>query len=261
MDQAEVCPVSFQGEILKDASDIPYVDKVVAFVDILGFAAHVQATDQDSELHKRLHWALTHISSYRTISVMVNTKLGISVFSDCIAVTGEREDYHGVIWAVAWVHANLWGAGILTRGGISFGKVFHSNEILYGEGLLKAYHIEKSAAVYPRIVVDPALADCLPDRYKNVFLSMDSDGLFFVDPFALDGTVGDADALLADDWDPHEVYLDEVEKHIKRGISEAARVDHKSKWTWLGARHAIAKEEYKKTRQTRLSSLMKETMK
>nr|NJM00843.1 hypothetical protein [Desulfobacula sp.] len=187
-----------------------------------------------------------------------HSNLGVSVFSDCIVVTGQFDNYHGVVWAVGWLQAQLLGAGILTRGGISIGKVFHSDEVLYGIGMLNAYRIESSAAVYPRIVIDPKLAIRLPENYKSIFLSLDADGLFFVDPFAFNETSGSADVLFEDGWDPHEVYLEEVERHIKNGISSAKRVDHQSKWTWLSLRHAIAKAEYKKIGETRLTLLMKQ---
>lgn len=124
--------------------------------------------------------------------------------------------------------------------------------------MLKAYKIENSAAVHPRIVIDPDLAMQIPDTYKSIFLAIESDGLYFIDPFAFTGTIGDVDAQVEDGWDPHAIYLDEVEKHIHDGIRKATRVDHKSKWTWLAARHVIAKKEYVKTRETKLSQLLKE---
>lgn len=253
--------VRHQGDTLNSDQQIKYSEQVVAFVDILGFSSLIEAIEEDAKLHKRLHWALTHIRSYKKTSQKENTAhsdLGISVFSDCIVVTGQEDNYHGVIWAVGWLQAQLLGAGILTRGGISFGKVFHSDEILYGKGMLNAYQIESSAAVYPRIVIDPDLAIRLPEKYKSIFLAMDSDGLFFIDPFSFNGTAGNVDALLEDGWDPHEVYLDEVEKHIQNGVAAAKRVNHKSKWTWLGVMYSIAKDEYRKTGETKLTLLMKQ---
>lgn len=241
-------------------SQIDYTEHIVAFVDILGFSNLIDSIEDDKKLHDRLHWALTHIRSYKELSLVENTAqsdLKVSVFSDCIVVTGKKNNFHGVIWAVGWLQTQLLGAGILTRGGISSGKVVHADEILYGKGMLKAYKIENSAAVYPRIVIDPDLVMQIPDTYKSIFLALESDGLYFIDPFAFTGTWGDVVAQVEDGWDSHAIYLDEVEKHIQDGIRKASSVDHKSKWTWLAARHAIAKKEYVRTRETKLSQILK----
>lgn len=240
---------------------LDYEEQLVAFVDILGFSSLIGKIEEDEKLHKTLHWALSHISSYKKTSEMENTAhsdLEVSVFSDCIVVTSDVSNFHGVIWAIGWLQAQLLGGGILTRGGVSTGKVHHSKGILYGSGMLNAYRIENSAAVYPRIVLDPVFAAQLPENYKSVFLSLDLDGLYYIDPFTFNGSVGDITALVEDGWDPHEVYLDEVGRHIENGITSAQRVDHRSKWTWLSVRHAIAKDVYLKTGETKLTQIWKD---
>ncbi|WP_096085895.1 hypothetical protein [Agaribacterium haliotis] len=241
---------------------IEYTEQIVAFVDILGFSNLINRIEEDEKLHKTLHWALSHIKSYKKTSEMDNTAhsdLEVSVFSDCIVVTGDSENFHGVTWAVGWLQAQLLGGGILTRGGIATGKIHHSDGILYGAGMIKAYQIENSAAVFPRIVLDQDLASRIPEKYKSIYFSLDVDGLYFVDPFSFNGSVGNVEALVEDGWDPHEVYLEEVERHIKEGISSANRVDHISKWTWLSVRLSIAKENYINTGETRLTQLWKNT--
>ncbi len=49
----------------------------------------------------------------------------------------------------------------------------------------------------------------------------------------------------------------ELSKHIKNGIANAKRVDHLSKWTWLLRRYELAREEYRKTGETKMTLLMK----
>lgn len=242
--------------------NLEYVEQIVAFVDILGFSSLIDKIETDEKSFRTLHWALSHIQSYKHYSEMGDTAqsdLEVSVFSDCIVVTSALHHWHSVIWAVGWLQAQLLGGGILTRGGISRGKVFHSDGILYGSGMLKAYNIENSAAVYPRIVIDPDLITSFPERIRSTFLSMDLDGLWFIDPFSFNATTGNSDVLLEDGWDPHEVYLEEVGRHIAEGIKTAKRVDHKSKWTWLSVKHSIAKDSYLNTGETRLTRLLKRT--
>jgi len=125
---------------------LKYKEKIVAFIDILGFSSIISAIEEDQGLHNRLHWVLSHVRSKQKTA---HSDLGISVFSDCIVLCCEMEKYHSAIWASGWLQAELLSAGILTGGGISFGKVFHSDEIIYGKGMINAFQIENSAAVYP----------------------------------------------------------------------------------------------------------------
>ena len=237
-----------------------YQNRIVAFIDILGLGALVVSLTEQPALHERLFSALTHIKSYKMTSQMDNTAhsdLEVSVFSDSIAISTEKHNFNKIIWASGWLQAQLLGLGILTRGGISFGKTVHADDILYGEGILKAYKIESSAAVYPRIVVDPALIYQIEGPSKYIFLKKDSDGLWFVDPFCFDPIVEGGNELAADGYDPHKIYLDELSKHIENGIGNAKQVDHFSKWNWLKLRFEAAREEYLRKGETKLSSLKK----
>src|ERR1017187_2048542 len=111
-----------------------YEERLVAFVDILGFSALVASLGAKPELHGRLHYALTFIKSYRESSRTPNTahtSLEISVFSDSIAITAEPLDTFAVLWACGWLQAQLLCSGILTRGGIAIGRTFHKEDVLY----------------------------------------------------------------------------------------------------------------------------------
>jgi len=237
-----------------------YVERIVAFVDILGFGALVSSLSRNPELHGRLHYALTYIKSYRESSRTGNTahsNLEISVFSDSIAISSEPLDAFPVIWACGWLHAQLLNSGILTRGGISIGPTIHEDDVLYGEGMLKAYKIESSAAVYPRIVVDPDLLPRLSAGMKSNLLDQDSDGLWFVDPFKFDAMPGGAAELASDGYDPREVYFEALGRHIASAIKGAKQVDHLAKWNWLANRYRVASEKYSHNRKLNLDAILK----
>jgi len=122
--------------------------------------------------------------------------------------------------------------------------------------MLRAYRIESSAAVYPRIVVDPELIDQISRGFWDLVLLLDSDGLWFVDPFSFKATIGNASELVADGYDPHELYLVELGRHIENGICNAKQVDHLAKWTWIKMRYEAAHEEYMRTRETKMEKIM-----
>jgi hypothetical protein len=235
-----------------------YETRLVAFVDILGFSAIVERLDKNPSLHEKLYTALTHIGTYKKNAVVHGEKkreLEVSVFSDSIVMSGDPNSMGYLIWNCGWLQAQLLGLGILTRGGISIGRLIHSNDILYGDGMLNAYRIESSASVYPRIVIDPCLIDKISEKVLTFLLERDADGLWFIDPYAFDATVGNVEALAEDAYDPHDVYLEEVSGHIRDGIKNAKRVDHFAKWSWLKKRHDEALNAYTKTRKTKLDML------
>ena len=223
-----------------------YKDRIVGFIDILGFGTIISSLEKKPELHGRLHSALTQIKSYKMTSQMENTAhsdLEVSVFSDSIVMSADDGNLGAIIWASGWLNAQLLGFGILVRGGISSGKTFHANDILYGEGMMRAYRIESSAAVYPRIVVDPELVDQITNEHWHTFLQIDSDGLWYINPFMFNVTVENASELAADGYDPREAYLDELGRHIENGINDAKQLDHRAKWTWMKQRYKLARKE------------------
>ena len=48
--------------------------------------------------------------------------------------------------------------GFLVRGGIARGDLFHHVGKVVGPALIKAYELENKKAVYPRIIIDPAVS-------------------------------------------------------------------------------------------------------
>lgn len=129
--------------------------------------------------------------------------------------------------------------------------------MLYGEGILKAYQLESSAAVHSRIIVDQDLLPWLSIGMKNYFLDQDSDGLSFVDPFKFDAMPRGAEHLASDGYDPREVYFEELGRHIASAIKGARQVDHLAKWNWLGKRYRTASEKYSRGRESNLGALLK----
>jgi hypothetical protein len=233
-----------------------YTDRIVAFIDILGFKDHVLSFATDPERHGRIHYALSYIKSYCTLKTM-QSSVEVSVFSDSVAITASPLDAFDVIWRCGWLHATLLFSGILTRGGISVGPTFHANDILYGEGMVTAHYIESKVAVYPRIIVDPKLFSNLRPELKQKFLDEDSDGCWFVDPFKFDALPGGAEDLVSEGYDPRDIYFKELYRHIDLAIKEAKQLDHLTKWTWLANKHRIASATYSQTRKMNCDTWIK----
>lgn len=145
------------------------IDCCVAYLDILGFKSMI---DSDSHLPV---FALRFIKKF--IDVFYNSTSGkhgdvesideyddqglpkATMFSDSIVISQpiKELDYPTFIDLVAQLQYGLFSKGILVRGGISYGKLYHDENYLFGKGLIKAYLLESNYADYPRILVDEDL--------------------------------------------------------------------------------------------------------
>jgi hypothetical protein len=237
-----------------------YHDRVVAFIDILAFTSLVARLENDVELHSKLQSALKAIRVYKEIAgkeQYAQKNLEVSVFSDSIVISAEPKHLFDVIWSSMGLQSRLLTLGVLTRGGISIGKTVHEKDILYGEGMIKAYRLETGAAIYPRVVIDPTLIVQIPEAYRERFLTQDYDGLWFVDCFA-DGLLPPgSDALVEDGWDPHHVALLELGKLIEQEILRTRDADHQMKWQWLERQRSHALQYLEKHGAPRIFHQMK----
>jgi hypothetical protein len=241
---------------------IAYENRVVAFLDILGFRSMVGKFKSDPALQTQLHGALTEIKTYKGFAGAPDTaqkEVEASVFSDSIVISAAADQLFPVIWTCVGLQARLLAFGVLTRGGISLGLTFHKDDVLYGEGLIKAHDLESKTAIYPRVVIDPELIAPLAPGYKAMLLSQDVDGLWHTDPFAFGVLPHNSEALLEDANDPHLVFLEEFAQKIDNEIKAATDVGVAAKWSWLKSKHAEALAFHRTHGKPRLWQIMELT--
>lgn len=232
-----------------------YEDRVVAFVDILGFRSLVANLPESPSLHKHLHGALSTIKSMKSFagdSRTAQKELETSVFSDSIVISGPPSELFTVIWTCVGLQAKLLAFGVLTRGGISRGPTYHQEDLLYGEGMIKAYDLESKSAIYPRVVVDPTLVKELPEIHRSMLLNRDTDGLWHTDPFSFGVLPGGSEDLIEDGWDPHHVFLTSFSKRVIKEIDGAKDAGILAKWGWIKTKLDEALAYHEKHGMTRL---------
>ncbi len=199
-----------------------YETRVCAFIDVLGFADAVVESAKDSEQATRLHSALQVIAGTtpawqsegfeRFVDNWISDQLfgdGApiahddliaryrllnrgTIFSDSIVLSASPAPVP--IWAmvfkIAALAQNLARLGLLVRGGVATGELFHSTDQVFGPAFVDAYRIESQVAIYPRIVVAPS---CLPQfeaegpsngLHLRDYLRTDFDGLSHIDVFS-----------------------------------------------------------------------------
>jgi hypothetical protein len=110
-------------------------------------------------------------------------EISVSTFSDNVVITQKP----GSTTPMLLMQLAIWqlGAainGFLLRGGVTVGDVIHEDEIVFGPGLNRAYHLESEIARYPRFVLDPK---CLSEFGSYGDLCETEEGVTFINPFRL----------------------------------------------------------------------------
>ncbi len=127
----------------------------------------------------------------------------VTQFSDSIVLSFKEDDIDEIpklLYDIQRLIVTLVSQGILCRGAVSYGKLYHDNDIILGPALVDAYLTETEAAIYPRIILDRSLIELLKTKYSlnnqhkfrgirfqsdtEFNLRMDSDDKFYVDYFA-----------------------------------------------------------------------------
>jgi hypothetical protein len=171
----------------------------VLFLDFLGFAASVQ--NWDDEQMGRLIEILLAISNAQSKfdirggvqsdgGYKINSRPEITTFSDHIVVSypeiAKTPEIPDEIWHVmsdgwagmvreqmqkitAQVAFAALEIGLLVRGGLSRGKLYHGSRVVVGEAMVEAHRIESKVADVARVVASPTIGD-------NDRLFTDTDG-------------------------------------------------------------------------------------
>jgi hypothetical protein len=153
-----------------DRESGPYRKHIVAFADILGFKAMIDQVEAGT-LH---HGALNQCLSF-------SERLGrgtpkFTIMSDAIVISSELEARRTGLksrprWKPPTTEENLQRIfsmlnllstrflrmGVFVRGAVTIGNLYHRGNVVYGDGLVKAYLLETNEAVFPRIIVSPEL--------------------------------------------------------------------------------------------------------
>lgn len=192
-------------------------DKFIAFVDILGFESKV--ADAEGREQLRLSDLLgfcaslsqeAHTKDIADIGPMIcpespcvarNLDYQVTQISDCVIISAEISPA-GVINLVHHVASSVYALmtkGIMVRGYISRGSIYHMDHQVIGPGYLEALHKEKEVVAFglphdtastPFVEIDPAVVSyirhetdaCVRDLFKRM-TKEDSSGIAVIFPF------------------------------------------------------------------------------
>lgn len=175
-----------------------YENRIVAFIDILGFGALVEESSENINVTQKILSALTSMLpenlqkeadatlNYDRIpadqvadaevtlakfneNVRKSYKIDISFFSDCIvlsALTNNVMSKQMLLDIIGKFSMRLWSENrLLLRGGLTVGKLYHVNGgPVFGPAMNRAYYLESKLAKNPRILID---LECITELRKE----------------------------------------------------------------------------------------------
>lgn len=148
----------------------------VAFLDILGFKNMI--FDDMNKVYLALNKVKEFSSSYCNVTnsmtdISIDVLPKATMFSDSVVISIPESDCYleQFVKIVSKLQYELLKDGILLRGGIELGYIFHDNYFVFGESLVKAYLLECETAKYPRIMISEeavrASQDFKNDEFSN----------------------------------------------------------------------------------------------
>src|ERR1700683_2698890 len=187
---------------MSGSNTVRYEDRVLCFVDILGFGSQIHATldaqgNDHPERIKTIADAFLRVRALLDID-KPDLKRGrpVTQFSASIVSSfpkTERSEVFYTLLELLDVQLTLIESGLLCRGAVVEGKVIHTDEMLFGPALAEAYELESKAALFPRIILGESLFDVArsahalhhgpSDEMRSIvnLLARDTDQMWYID--------------------------------------------------------------------------------
>ncbi|UOY08909.1 hypothetical protein L0P88_10225 [Muricauda sp. SCSIO 64092] len=233
------------------SNNVIYEERACLFLDILGFSEHVrQSTDKNN---------LEVTSKAREISELLNLlpikmrSIGesnrnrrITQFSDSIVVSFALSDKNAFVELlddIMRIIINFILKGYLVRGGISYGKLFHNDNLVFGPAMITAYELESRIAIYPRVIFDKELVDTLiqngdtdlkslllNDVESSYFWKEDFDGKYYLNFFK-------GSEFYMDEHEYYRTFLRELRIFITKALKNRSSQTVRTKYGWLRTKY------------------------
>ena len=174
-----------------------YEQRIVAFIDVLGFSELVNKLDQYEYVFDLVNdnFMLEQFIKDEQKKKLYDT-IEVTCFSDSIVISSELSQNLTLSSFLAVIHKlmiNMFKKRIPVRGGITYGNLYHKGQIVFGPAMVKAYKLENKSAIYPRIILEEKdyndILNSIHDstfngkRYIKNLLKRDSDGFYYFNYF------------------------------------------------------------------------------
>ncbi|MCX5639112.1 MAG: hypothetical protein NTX52_15665 [Planctomycetota bacterium] len=220
---------------IPDASQNQYQNKIVAFLDILGFRQKVfQDTPIAIKTIKQIDEDISHV--IEMVKQYGPTSISIKLFSDCFCISCDSSELDLLITELSFLQLFLSAHNIFVRGAISQGRHFENEHIIFSEGLVNAYELQ-NADRFPRIKIDEIIPEGMKEKTDSFFVDRLADYLIV----APDG-VCFLDYLQALTWEGVDAIKDDLFKDHKKAITDEVERNRGNynvieKYKWLAEYH------------------------
>jgi hypothetical protein len=177
-----------------------YLDSLIAFVDVLGFdndARSIRSEDDFTRIAKLL-FAFKETAQGINQDESLYSHFNMTTMSDSFVVSMPYNDPICAMGLIIFLHKAQYELLAtdhrrLLRGYLNRGRVYHNNNVVFGEGYSKAYEFQRYVGHAPRIVIDPSIIQDArnkisaykgKDKIVHIFdyLKQDeADNLYFID--------------------------------------------------------------------------------
>ena len=143
------------------AAQNAYQDRYCAFVDILGFRQLIHQLGNDTASFEILHNLLKRIHGTQSDTDASDSDFRAQSISDAVAISTAINaiGLDQLFGSLQRLSLDLLCEGFFVRGAVVKGPLYHDDQTVFGEGLVRAYFFESEVARYPRIVVTKEVRD------------------------------------------------------------------------------------------------------
>jgi hypothetical protein len=242
-----------------------YEERVLAYIDILGFkktventidkktgAEVVYKTERIDSLLDEEHFHL-NIRDCLLGEPKIEGKV-TSQFSDTVVISYLKEsNIYDILLNIYLLCTMALEKGFLYRGAIVCGKVHHTEHKIFGPALIKAYEMEKSKAIFPRVIVDEDILDIVKNNYSRYpipdagyndmmkLILKDFDGKLFLN--YIDKLYTGVDIGIKGEQE-HLRWLCEIINKLEKRMHTDDSI--KCKYLWLNEKYTIALGKFNK---------------
>lgn len=197
--------------------------------------------DDPDKLYALLAEIKTSIMDWANTPIASNIDLQITQFSDSIVFSfiPTRHYFMTFHFFKELSIKMIMKHKVIFRGGITFGKIFHDAELLFGPAMNCAYRLESVEAKFPRIVIDERALQLKNDDGKTI---SDYPGQFI---FQLNNSDYSYVDYIVDvnGYVNQSQYYDILRGLISNGL-ESENTSIKTKYEWMKQEYNRAKTKY-----------------
>lgn len=164
----------------------------------------------------------------RGVSEIIIEEPEISSFSDHVAMSLPFSEINilYLIQLASWLHHQALSQGLLMRGAITIGDLYHKGNAIMGRALNEAVKIEENISIYPRVIIPHEIIELLPQNMP-ISLGIDFDGLYYVH-------------YMTDSRYINEETKKAIFENIYQNIKNPKNIRVYAKWQWLAIKFGIA---------------------